>query len=172
MKNLLRLLVILVLIIGGVSSVEAQNYRTAAGLRAGYPISITFKHFLNETSAVELFASYRNNTARFVGVNYGWSWIGIGGSYLFHAPLEGIDGLTYFYGGGASVQFYTYDGPYYEDEDNISIGVHGKIGLDYGFDDIPLNVSLDWAPTIYIGGYSNGFGAGYGALSVRYILSR
>ncbi len=172
MKNLLRLSVLLIFVIGGISTSNAQAYKSAIGLRAGSPLAATYKHFLNESSAVELFATYRSNTARFVGVNYGWSWIGIGGSYLFHNPLEGIEGLTYFYGGGASVQFYSYDGSVYDDEDNISFGIHGKIGLDYAFDDIPLNVSLDWAPTIYIGGYGRGFGAGYGALSVRYILSR
>ena len=48
----------------------------------------------------------------------------------------------------------------------------GNLGLDYKFDNTPINISADWVPTIYIGsGYLSGFGGGYGALAVRYTLN-
>ena len=32
---------------------NAQDYRTSLGLRAGVPVGVTVKHFLNETNAIE-----------------------------------------------------------------------------------------------------------------------
>jgi hypothetical protein len=46
----------------------------------------------------------------------------------------------------------------------------GVIGLDYKFSEIPLNLSVDWMPTYFLGGYIGGFGGGYGSLSARYVL--
>ncbi|MBK9151330.1 MAG: hypothetical protein IPM26_10160 [Saprospiraceae bacterium] len=58
------------------------------------------------------------------------------------------------------------------------LGASGVLGLDYSFDDIPLNLSVDWAPTIVLlnnwgenWGLSR-FRGGYGALTARYILKR
>lgn len=54
---------------------------------------------------------------------------------------------------------------------STTFGVMGVVGLDYKFTDIPLNLSVDWVPTFFIGdGYVSGFGGGYGALSARYTL--
>ncbi|MEL7532846.1 MAG: hypothetical protein AAFN10_16120 [Bacteroidota bacterium] len=40
-------------------------------------------------------------------------------------------------------------------------------------DDYPINVSIDWTPSIFLGnGYYSGLGIGYGTLSVRYILGQ
>jgi len=55
----------------------------------------------------------------------------------------------------------------------MTFGVHGNVGLDYTFENAPINVSIDWMPTVLLGsGYSTGFSAGYGALSLRYVLGR
>ena len=43
-------------------------------------------------------------------------------------------------------------------------------GLQYTFDDVPVNVSLDWVPTVFLTGYISGAGLGYGSLAVRYVL--
>jgi hypothetical protein len=39
--------------------------------------------------------------------------------------------------------------------------------------DTPISVTADWVPTLFLGdGFgAGGFGAGYGALAVRYVLS-
>jgi hypothetical protein len=47
------------------------------------------------------------------------------------------------------------------------IGVDGQIGLEYVFEEIPLNLSIDWKPAFNIIGITN-FWAGDAALSVRY----
>ncbi len=46
----------------------------------------------------------------------------------------------------------------------------GVLGLDYKFTDAPVNLSLDWAPILFVNGYDNGFRGAYGALSARYTL--
>jgi hypothetical protein len=43
--------------------------------------------------------------------------------------------------------------------------------LDYKFPDTPLNLSLDWAPTFFIGGYDANFAGSLGSLAVRYVLN-
>ena len=61
--------------------------------------------------------------------------------------------------------------PWWDDNKNnnsrLVIGVDGQIGLEYVFEEIPLNLSIDWKPAFNIIGITN-FWAGDAALSVRY----
>lgn len=172
MKNFLRITAMLLFIIGGISTAQSQNYKMAAGVRLGYPISASVKLFISETTAIEAFANYRSNKTQTAFGSYGWSWFGVGAAYQIHADIGAIDGLQWYYGGGVSVVFYNYDDSgYYDDYNNLSFGLQGNIGLDYKFDNVPINLSADWVPTYYLSGFVSGFGAGYGAFSVRYIIS-
>ncbi|MEL6191829.1 MAG: hypothetical protein AAFR66_07255 [Bacteroidota bacterium] len=148
-----------------VQTAQAQNYTTAVGARLGSPISLSAKHFINETSAVEGFVGTR-----------GWAtyrWFVVGGAYQYHRPIESVDNLQYYFGAGASVFFWTYDFVFSPEQDfsTTSFGVQGYLGLDYTLEDTPINLTLDWVPTIYVGnGFSTGFAGGFGALGVRYVL--
>jgi hypothetical protein len=141
------------------------SYKTAIGLRLGYPTSVSFKHFINEKGAVELFAGIRR-----------WSWVNafnIGGMYEHHSVIADVEGLKWYFGGGASVWLWTYDNDYNfgATYGNTNIAIMGCLGLDYKFNDIPLNLSVDWVPGVIVGdAYYGGFRAGYGALSARYVL--
>ncbi len=149
------------------SSLQAQDYQKAIGLRLGYPVSISYKMFINNSNnAIEAFVNYRSQKV----FSYGWTRIGLGGAYQVHNPISSVDGLQWYYGGGASVYFWTYDDGFadYADEANLSLGIQGYLGLDYKFANAPVNLSLDWVPTFYISGYGDGFGADNGALAVRY----
>ena len=162
-------LFVLTLFIGGLAltNLQGQDYQKAIGLRLGYPVSATYKQFLNgSNNAVEVFVSYRSEKV----FNYGWSWIGLGGGYQVHNDIESVDGLQWYYGGGASIYFWSYDDEFsgFDDEASLSFGVLGFLGLDYKFANAPVNLSLDWVPTFFINGYGNGFGADNGALAVRY----
>lgn len=151
-------------------TLQAQDYKTALGLRLGYPVSLSFKTFAGGGSnAVEAFVNYRS---RNVFESFGWTRIGVGAAYQVHNELSDVaDGLAWYYGAGASVYFWSYDNYFgFEGESSVSLGIQGYLGLDYKFENIPLNVSLDWVPTYFINGYLNGFGADSGALSVRYVL--
>lgn len=150
-------------------SATAQEYRTAVGARLGYPLSLSIKHFLNDNGhAVEAYVGTR-------GWGYG-RWVNVSAGYQIHKPLdiEGLEGLHWYYGGGATVFFWNYDNAFAFDDDysSTAIGIQGYLGLDYAFDDAPVNISVDWIPTFSFNGYLSGFGGGYGSVGVRYILGQ
>jgi hypothetical protein len=146
------------------SQLKAQAYNSAIGLRFGYPISVTYKTFMTESNALELFAGYRG----YSGI---YNYFAVGALYEIHKPFPDVDGLSWYYGPGASVQFFNYDNSYVFGEDPGSVGfaVSGVLGLDYKFADAPFNLSLDIMPTFRFGGWDDGFYAWY-ALSARYVL--
>ena len=49
------------------------------------------------------------------------------------------------------------------------LGIDGTIGLDYKIPTAPLNLSIDWQPSVEFGGGSD-FLANWGGISVRYVL--
>ncbi len=146
------------------SQVKAQDYKSAIGLRFGYPVAISYKTFMTEKNALELFAGYRG----YSGI---YSYFSVGGLYEIHNAIADVDGLSWYYGGGLSLQFFSYDDSYYfgEDQGSFGVGLSGVIGLDYKFASAPFNLSLDFMPTIRFGGWDNGYYS-WGALSARYVL--
>ncbi len=171
MKNLLRLTLIIGLAIGGFSTITAQDYNSAVGLRLGVPVSVSYKTFLGGGSnAFEAFASYRK---RSFYSSYDWTRIGVGAGYQIHKDIASVDGLMWYFGAGASVYFWNFsNSAYFDNSNTTSFGLLGFLGLDYSFANVPVNVSIDWVPVFFLNGYGNGFGADSGALSVRYIISR
>ncbi|MEP7197482.1 MAG: hypothetical protein ABI851_13250 [Saprospiraceae bacterium] len=154
-------------ILCGVSKLDAQvqDYKSAIGLRLGYPVSLSYKTFISDRAAIEVYAGYRNYSY--------FNWFNLGGLYLHHTAIKSVEGLAWYVGGGANVLFWSYDDTFYPNNDyaSTSFGISGALGLDYKFDKIPLNLSVDWLPTFFVGGeFNTGFGASYGALSARYII--
>ncbi|HAX94627.1 MAG TPA: hypothetical protein DCY25_11950, partial [Bacteroidales bacterium] len=49
------------------------------------------------------------------------------------------------------------------------IGIDGILGIEYNFEEVPINIGLDWKPAFNLTGYSGFWGDG-GALSIRYIF--
>ena len=136
------------LIIGFLSilNLSAQGYNTGIGLRGGLAQGVTIKHFLGKTIAIEGILAFR------------WSGTFITGLYEIHDDPFKVDGLQWFYGFGAHIGFW----------EETKIGVDFILGLEYTFEEIPINVTLDWKPAINLvgGGYwADGF-----ALSVRYVF--
>ncbi len=162
-----KLLFALAVVICCVFTAQGQStYKTSVGLRFGYPLSVSLKHFLNEKNALEGFIGYRR-----------WSVYAsdfrVGGLFLVHNPITSVEGLQWYYGGGATAIFWNYDDLFYANDDygSLNVGIMGEIGLDYKFAGLPLNLSVDWVPTFVIGrGAYDGFRADAGALSARYTL--
>ena len=143
---------ILLSVIIAVASIaaNAQSYTTAGGLRLGpnsaaITAGFTAKHFLNERTAIE----------GIIGINDG---VGICGLYELHYPIESINNLQWLVGPGAYVAF--------RNKESF-IGATGIIGLDYKFEEAPINITLDWKPELNlistIAFESSGIG-----LSIRY----
>jgi hypothetical protein len=151
--------IVLIIAIAAVGTVKAQDYKTSLGLRAGVPYGVTIKHFLGKTDAVEgiLAGLYGGFVITGLWENEHWT-----GKY---------PGLNWYWGLGAHVGFWdagmnpnlnsTYTG--------AVIGVDAVLGLEYTFDDIPINLSLDVLPVVNLIG-STGWGGINGALSVRYVF--
>ena len=109
---------------------HAQDYKTALGVRlsssdAALNTGISFKHFVG-TTALEALVTFGDPFA-------------IGALLEKHKPT-GPAGLNWFYGGGAYAGF----------GDKRNLGAQGIVGLDYKFQDFPINVSLDWKPELNI----------------------
>lgn len=156
------LLVCTFIVLAMAQNAKAQDYQSAIGLRFGYPLSATYKFFTNESAAFEFYAGFR-------GYSF-YNYINVGAMYQVHKPISGVDGLSWYFGGGASALIYNFDTGF-DDDGNFGIGLNGVLGLDYKFANAPINLSVDWMPTIYITGYLSGFGGGLGALSARYTLN-
>lgn len=146
-----------------ISVAYSQSYKSAIGLRLGYPASISFKTFVSERGAFEGFVGFRR-----------WSYVSytnIGAMYQYHNPFPNVEGLAWYYGGGATVYFWNYDDDFFfnDDYNGLNFGIMGVLGLDYKFANAPVNLSIDWVPTFVIGdAYYGGFRGDAGALSVRY----
>ena len=111
-----------------------QDYKLGLGIRFSNASptlsnSVSVKYFLNEKSAVDAL------------ISFGGSRFGIGGLYEIHTPLNATPGLKWYYGAGGYVGFQDHD---------TYLGPTGVIGLDYKFQNIPLNLSLDWKPELDI----------------------
>jgi hypothetical protein len=156
MKKILFLILLLVFL--GIT-VNAQEYKTSLGIRIGVPYGLTIKHFLNDYNAVEgiLASSYGGFVATGLFENVYWT-----GKYPALNWYWGIGAHAGFWDAGANKYLNsTYSGSV--------IGVDGALGLEYTFDKIPLNLSLDVLPSINLFG-STGWGGINVGLSARYVF--
>jgi hypothetical protein len=156
-----RVILISVLVFSVLALTNAQDYKTGIGLRAGYPAGLTLKHYLNRTAAFEGLLSTR------------WRGFEITGLYEINKPAFDINRLNWYYGFGAHVGFWNgrYTSSYwgtYGDQYTV-VGIDGILGLEYNFEEIPVNLSLDWKPAFNVVGYT-GFWYDGVALSLRYIF--
>ena len=143
-----------------VASSTAQDYTTGIGVRGGFSNGLTIKHFISERAAIEGIISSR------------WKGFNITGLYEIHQQAFDVAHLNWYYGAGGHIGFWKGRDVSWgdnRDDDYTVIGIDGILGIEYNFQEIPINISLDWKPTMNIIGYS-GFWGDEGAFSVRYIF--
>ncbi|MBK6364159.1 MAG: hypothetical protein IPF52_11950 [Saprospiraceae bacterium] len=144
---------------------QAQNYNSAIGGKLGYGLIASYKKLLNDNAAIDIFGDLR------------WGGLAAGAYYEIHKDIASVDRLQWYFGGGASFTTWRYESFGFADENYFELGISGVLGLDYSFDNIPLNLSVDWAPTFVVydtwdfAGSYNRFRSGYGAFTARYILN-
>lgn len=153
----LSLTVILLLCILTLS--EAQDYKTGIGFRGGFSQGLTLKHFINSKNAIEGLLLTR------------WSGFGITGLYEIHNEAFDVPTLKWYYGFGAHIGFWNGDYVSWGTPGNSYsvFGLDGIIGIEYSFNEAPINIGLDWKPAVNLFGYP-GFWADGGAISIRYIF--
>ena len=130
----------LVVALGVTGNLQAQEYRTAIGVRlssasAAVNNSISIKQFISDRAAIEGLFSFGDPLA-------------FGAMLEIHKPLA-ASGLSWFYGGGGDLSFLkTYNPNKQKNEIDPNFGAMGVLGLDYKFANVPLNLSLDWKPEL------------------------
>lgn len=137
------------------TTANAQEYKNAIGGRFGSANGISFKTGLNKGAMLELIGNFRSNSAA--------SWFNVTGLYEVYKPINGAQGLNFYYGGGATIGSYkvkNYEGDVY-------LSANGVLGLDYKFKDVPFNLSLDWVPALQLAP-NTGFWGGDVGLGVRF----
>ena len=158
--KLKSILFVIALVLAG-AVVQAQDYKTALGLRIGPSYGITVKHFIKSNGAIEGILQTRRG---------GFNLIGL---YEFHGTAFQTRGLKYYIGGGAHIG--NWNGrngyPWYRNKDDnsdfIALGVDGIIGLEYTIRDAPINFALDWKPAINLIEHS-GFWGDELAFTIRF----
>jgi hypothetical protein len=95
--------------------------------------SVSFKYFMSEKSAIEALFTFSDKTA-------------IGALLEIHKPISSAEGLKWFYGAGAYIGFDSDK----NNPDRGLMGAQGIVGLDYKFQNLPLNLALDWKPELNI----------------------
>jgi hypothetical protein len=148
MKQILSTAMVCILVgLAGEASSQSTGsaYNTALGLRFS-PAAVTVKHFVKSNAALE-------------GLGYFWEdGFRITGLYEWHGDIRGAAGLKWYVGGGAHLDFFDSDYRRRNEPDGgVALGLDGVLGLDYKFRGAPINLSLDWQPSItFIGAsYSN-----------------
>lgn len=136
-----------------------QSTKNSLGLRFGGSSGITYKQYLNSNSAVEVIGSFPRSGLQLTGL------------YQVYKPLSKPN-LSFFYGFGGHVGIWDDRDQrvWFEEDQNfnqIIVGFDGILGLNYEFQEVPINMSLDWKPEVNLASY-RGVWVGDIALSVRY----
>ena len=158
---------VILLGVGSYHSASAQettdyttDYTKAIGGRFGVANGITYKHFLNESHAIDGIVNFQGNRS--------FTIFKLLGLYEIHQPINfvNVDGLRWYYGFGGGLGYYNYKDI---DSDGMAWSFDGAIGVDYKIPEAPINLSLDWKPTMELTPESGVRFDGIG-LSIRFVL--
>jgi hypothetical protein len=133
-----------------------QSYKLALGVKGGFPGSggINLKYFIKNSNAIEGTIGGGKNSIFLTG--------------LFEKTNSLEEGFSWYYGGGATLGAYSYfTSTNTKNTEGLAI-LNGVLGVEYKFEDLPLNLAIDTGPAIEV--YPDiGFGWA-GALAVRYVI--
>jgi len=149
-----------------VMSYAQSDYKNAIGGRFGttyYDLfSASFKTFITKPGALEFNLgvggrSYDYDNAFVVSAS---------AAYQHHFPIGNIEGFKWYVGGGLMVYNAASN---YDDYKGFGFGIFPTGGVDYKINKIPLDVSVDVRPTIFITapGYYNSYYGNFG-IAARY----
>lgn len=155
MRKVIVLLMIMVLATSFAFAQEKDN-NMDVGLRGGLRSGITGRLWM-ENNAIEALLTFRGSGLILTGL------------YEWHKPLEigELEGLTWYFGGGVHVGYYSSGSLWGSD---LALGLDGVVGLEYDLEqhiNFPLSISLDYKPGFdLIGKWAGNFGDA--ALAVRW----
>jgi hypothetical protein len=137
---------------------QAADYRAAGHTGLGLGVGtasggISIKHFLTDGTAVQ----------GVIGAWGGWGYSGLGLSadYLFEMPyIAETDDLDVAWNIGPGLGLGIYSGP-----NLITVAASGVLGLELGFNPVPIDIVFEYRPTLYLGNsgyYGRHYGSGLG----------
>ena len=151
----------LIILAGMLGLSFASNGQNLIGVRGGWFSGITFQHYLDDSKALEFIAQGSPNLINFTAL------------YQAHQDFSDVQNMKWYYGAGGHFGSFRYrrDNPFFGDrytEDAAIIGVDGIIGLEYFFDEIPFQVSVDYKPMLNLTG--GGWIYHDAALALRFVF--
>jgi hypothetical protein len=172
MKRIVRLFTLAVILFSITAfNSNAQDYKTGFGFRlGGFTSGVNVKAFLNERGAIEGIIGFGRRSFVTTGL------------YQHHFPLENVQGLSLYGGGGAHVGFFWYRGTYliyrYKNESLYAIddngrstlipGIDAVFGIEYKFKGAPFVIGADLKP--FVDFYEGVSGYPDGAVNVRFVF--
>lgn len=154
-----------IMLMGLAFTAQAQDIsKNALGLRLGdndgFGGEISYQRGLSDNNRLELDLGWRNSNnvdaLKATGI-YQWVW-----------NIEG--GFNWYAGVGGGLGSWSYDDKYGTDDSGAFVFVAGDLGIEYGFDEVPILLSLDIRPELYFNSdnyRTNNFGPDL-ALGIRY----
>ncbi|MCU4175258.1 hypothetical protein [Carboxylicivirga sp. N1Y90] len=160
MKKQLIVLFCAMLSIGAI----AQTNEHALGLRLGggnyFGAEVSYQRGLSNTNRLEAdlgLSSYSNGSGFNLAGIYHWVW-----------NIEG--GFNWYAGPGAQIGSWSYkSGKDGDRSSGVYLGLGGQVGVEYNFEEIPLNLSVDTRPMFGIGNTYNDFNFGI-SFGLRYVF--
>lgn len=141
-----------VLILFLTTSFFSQNYKMALGFKGGYPGygSLNAKKSISKSDYLEAsiggFGRYPYNVGFHVQLDY--------------ERMQALeDGFSFYYGGGVLLGLTS---------SFVHLAPKALLGLEYNFEDLPLNISIDTGPYLFVSP-KIGFIWG-GGLALRYAI--
>lgn len=153
-----KCILIFIMFMSVVGLASGQEYKTGIGIRAGFSSGLTIKHFTSNKAALEGLLTTR------------WQGFDITGLYEIHNQAFDVHHLNWYYGGGAHLGFYNGNYVYWgrSGAAYTIVGIDGILGIEYTFDEIPINIGIDWKPALNLIGYTGIWSEG--GISVRYVF--
>lgn len=152
-----KLLLVVVAVMGFAFAANAQN--NAIGVRLGggqgYNAELSFQKGLG-VNRLEVDLGWHNYHES--------SSFSLAALYQFHQEIAALPNLGWFVGAGGKLNYWSA-----ATNNNVGFGIVGQAGLDYHFNAIPLQLSLDIRPCFYLVP-STDFHWGDIALGIRYVF--
>jgi hypothetical protein len=135
--------ILISILICSFSSVYAQQYRTAIGVKGVWSnldialADFSVKHFFDTPNAIEVNLGVRRSA--------GW----LQGMYVRNAPLK--NDFDWYWGIGGDIGVWRKDYIHVNNGNRYQgfwLGLDANLGVEYTFTGVPINISFDVGPTI------------------------
>ena len=143
---------ILFIAVLAMASVMAYAQPRAVGVNLGSGLGFSYQHGFGEANMLDVAVSVPVLGGWGIGGKVTYDWIDPFGATV---PWNEKGEWHWYMGVGGSGGIYSFQAP------NWYVGAAGHFGIEYDFW-FPLQLSLDWRPTIGVVGYHGDNGGGFG----------